>query len=89
MIMVWPSRSMVAPRHSSTSDMTAISLIRGTLCNVEAPWPKSEAAMSFKAEFFAPDTFTSPERTLLPSTTMISFSDMQTPLNELDCKSSL
>ena len=45
--------------------------------------------MSFKAEFFAPDTFTSPERTLLPSTTMISFSDMQTPLNELDCESPL
>ena len=89
MTMVWPSRSTVAPRHSSTSDMTTISLIRGTLCSVEAPWPKSEAAMSFKAEFFAPETLTSPERTLLPSTTMISFSDMQTPLYELDCESPL
>ena len=63
--------STVAPRCASTSDMISMSEMRGTLWSTVFPRPRIDAAMSFNAEFFAPEMRTSPFSTPLPST-MIS-----------------
>ncbi len=69
---LWPSRTTVAPRRSSTSAIMPMSDMRGTLRSTDSPEPSSDAAMSLSAEFFAPDTVTSPARTPLPCTMMTS-----------------
>ncbi|CAB4782577.1 unannotated protein [freshwater metagenome] len=47
--------------------MIAISAISGTLRIVVLPVAKSAAAISLRAEFFAPETFTSPCRRAPPT----------------------
>ena len=71
-VSVWPSRSTRAPRQRSTSDMMLMSEMSGTLRMTVSPCPSSAAAISLSAEFFAPDTATSPASVLLPCTMMIS-----------------
>ena len=51
----------VAPIPSRSSDMRATSAIRGTLWRVKRPGASTEAAISFRTEFFAPEMRTEPD----------------------------
>ena len=55
------THSVRAPRWSSTSVIVRQSWMRGTLSITLRPSARSEAAISFSAEFFAPATRTVPE----------------------------
>ena len=52
--------------------MTSISEMSGTLRMTHSPRAKMEAAMSFSAEFFAPETAHRPSSVPLPCTMIIS-----------------
>src|SRR5215831_1828939 len=56
------------PSRRSTSPMIAMSVICGTFCSVVRPGARRAAAISFRAEFFAPPTCTSPSRRAPPTT---------------------
>ncbi len=63
-----PRTSTAAPRCSSTSCMVCTSSMSGTLCSTLVPDPSSEAAISLRAEFLAPETATCPTRRRPPRT---------------------
>src|SRR5207302_4448765 len=66
--MTSPTKSTEAPTWRSTSIIVKTSAIRGTFVSAVRPWASSEAAMSLRAEFFAPETTTEPESWWPPST---------------------
>jgi hypothetical protein len=59
--MTSPTKSTDAPTWRSTSIIVKTSAIRGTFVSTVRPSASSEAAISFRAEFFAPETTTEPE----------------------------
>ena len=65
------STSMRTPSPLSTLPITWTSEMLGTLVSVVAPGASSVAAMSFNAEFFAPETSTAPSRACPPWTRMM------------------
>src|SRR5712692_10727833 len=66
--MTSPTKSTQAPTWRSTSIIVKTSAMRGTFVSTVRPWASSEAAMSLRAEFFAPETTTEPESRRPPST---------------------
>ena len=69
-----PATSIVAPRRLSTLPMTCTSEMSGTFVSVVTPEAIRDAAMSLRAEFFAPSTVTSPVMGWPPSTRITSMS---------------
>lgn len=55
-------KEIEAPMCSKSSDIHFTSAIIGTLRRVNVPGASRQAAISFRAEFFAPDTVTDPCR---------------------------
>ena len=64
--------SIRAPMRFRTLPMTCTSEISGTLVSVVVPGASRVAAMSFRAEFLAPETRTVPSSGCPPSTRMMS-----------------